>query len=429
MRRRFLEFSDRLRRSLALRRVGSAIVRLERRAGITRTGEVGLLVAAALWLIARIFAGTTLYLIAYGAFLLIIVSWLTARRTLPLEGGRSELRARARVGEVLTVGLNLRTRRRLSTIVLEEALPERLGPPVRLPIASLAAGDEVTHEYRMYCQRRGAYTVGPLVARWGDPFGVTQREMVVAEPFEVLIHPAIENVSDRPLTRQFEDPPIRPPVSKPWPSGLEFYGMREYTPGDDLRRIVWRATARTGRVMVREAEQGITDRITILLDTDRTYHEGREETSESFEAGVRAAASIGVKHLREGYSVTVEANAGPVTRALRGAGAQIQMLDALARLEMDREPLSSSIMRRVSDPRSDAHNILITPRLKPTDAAQLRMLLNRGLSVLVIALVWEEEAAETLNTAAALGCQVVELRPGQSIAAALSVEVGAGQRL
>jgi len=47
-------------------------------------------------------------------------------------------------------------------------------------------------------------------------------------------------------------------VSKPWPSGLEFYAS-EYVPGDDLRGIVWRASARTGKVMVREAEQGITD--------------------------------------------------------------------------------------------------------------------------------------------------------------------------
>jgi uncharacterized protein (DUF58 family) len=428
MRRRLLELSDRLRANLALRRISSGIRTLERRAGITRTGEVGIVLAVLLWLMARVFAGVTLYLVAYGALLLIVVSWLTVRRRLPLEGGRTELRARARVGEVLTVGLELRARRRLSTIVLEEALPEKLGDPVRLPVASIAGGEEVTHEYRLACTRRGAYTVGPLVARWGDPFGVCQREMVLAEPFEVLVHPAIENVSDRPLTRQFEDPPIRPPVSKPWPSGLEFYGMREYVRGDDLRRIVWRATARTGKVMVREAEQGITDRITILLDSDRTYH-GRETPSESFEAAIRAAASLGVKHLGEGYSVTVEANAGPVTRALRGAGSQIRMLDALARLDMDREPLSTNIMRRVSDPRSDAHNILITPRLKPADAAQLRMLLNRGLSVLVIALMWDDEASETLNTAAALGCQVVELRPGQSVAAAMSIEVGAGQRL
>ena len=62
--------------------------------------------------------------------------------------------------------------------------------------------------------------------------------------------------------------------------------MREYAPGDDLRRIVWRAQARTGKLMVREAEQGITDHITIILDTDRgTHSRDGEGLSESFEAG------------------------------------------------------------------------------------------------------------------------------------------------
>ena len=151
-------------------------------------------------------------------------------------------------------------------------MPERLGAPVRVPITKLPSGQTVTHRYGLRCARRGVYQVGPLVAVAGDPLGLSRRETLVAEPFELLVHPRVELVSDRPLTRQFEDPPIRPPVSKPWPSGLEFYGMREYVPGDDLRRIVWRATARTGKIMVREAEQGITDHITIILDTDRGSH-------------------------------------------------------------------------------------------------------------------------------------------------------------
>ena len=190
-------------------------------------------------------------------------------------------------------------------------MPERLGAPVRVPITKLPSGQTVTHRYGLRCARRGVYEVGPLVAVAGDPLGLTHRETVVAEPFELLVHPRIELVSDRPLTRQFEDPPIRPPVSKPWPSGLEFYGMREYVPGDDLRRIVWRATARTGKVMVREAEQGITDHITIILDTDRGAHSrDGEGLSESFETGVRAAASLGVRHLREGYEVRSRPTAG-----------------------------------------------------------------------------------------------------------------------
>ena len=95
--------------------------------------------------------------------------------------------------------------------------------------------------------------------------------------------------------------------------------MREYVPGDDLRRIVWRASARTGKIMVREAEQGITDKITIILDTDRGSHSrDGEGLSESFETGVRVAASLAVRHLREGYEIKAVANGGPLTRALRG---------------------------------------------------------------------------------------------------------------
>src|SRR5439155_19224579 len=195
-----------------------------------------------------------------------------------------------------------------------------------------------------------------------------------------------------------EPPPIRPPVSKPWPSGLEFYGMREYVQGDDLRRIVWRASARTGKIMVREAEQGITDHVTIILDTDRGAHSrDGEGLSESFETGIRAAASLGVRHLREGYEVKVETNSGPLTRRLRGATSQLMLLDALTRLDQDREPLSRVLMRLVASPQRDAHNILITPQLGATEATQLRMLLNTGVSVLVVALRWDEDDANTMG--------------------------------
>jgi len=253
---------------------------------------------------------------------------------------------------------------------------------------------------------------------------------VVAEPFELLVHPRVDLVSDRPLTRQFEDPPMRPPVSKPWPSGLEFYGMREYVPGDDLRRIVWRASARTGKIMVREAEQGITDKITLILDTDRGSHSrDGEGLSESFEAGIRAAASLGVRHLREGYEVRVETNAGPLTRTLRGADRQLVLLDALAKLEMSREPLESVIRRLLSNGQRDAHNILITPKLGAHEAARLQLLLKTGVSILVVALLWDEENADTVGIAASLGCQAVGLRPGQDLSSALLSEIGAGNRI
>jgi uncharacterized protein (DUF58 family) len=418
---------DRLSDALGPRVVRGRLERLQRRVGLTPSGQVAVLAAVAVWLVALIIAGKAMYLFAYGAALLVVVSLVIAPRRLKLEGERTGLFPRALEGDRLDVELTLTAKRRVSTFVLEERVPERLGTRVRLPITKLSAGSTVTHVYGLRCTRRGVYQVGPLVAVASDPLGLAERETVVAEPFELLVHPRIELVADRPLTRQYEDPPIRPPVSKPWPSGMELYGIREYKPGDEIRNIVWRASARTGKIMVREAEQGITDKVTIILDTDRGVHSrDGEGLSESFELGVRAAASLAVRHLREGYEVHNECNSGPLTRALRGITQQLLVLDAYARVELDRQPLRSVLRRLLATSRRDAHNILITPRLGPAEAAPLRLLLNTGVSVLVIALLWREGDEETVATAASLGCQVVGIRPGQDLSSVLYDRASAG---
>jgi uncharacterized protein (DUF58 family) len=418
---------DVLAEALSPRVIKRKALDLQRRIGITRSGQVAIVAAIVLWIVARIVAGTAMYLFAYGAVLLVGVSYAIAPRRLRLEGERFGLFPRVQQGDRLDIEVRVTAKRSLSTLVLEERVPERLGKNVRVPVTKLSSGQELSHRYGLRCSRRGVYNVGPLVAIAGDPLGLSERETVVAPEFELLVHPRVEIVEDRPLTRQFEDPPVRPPVSKPWPSGLEFYGMREYVPGDDLRRIVWRASARTGTIMVREAEQGITDKVVIVLDTDRGAHSrDGEGYSESFEAGIRVAASLGVKHLRDGYEVRAEANAGPLARPMRGAGSQLLLLDGLARLEMSRAPLVEAFTRMLARPARDAHHVVITPRLGKPEAAQLRLLLNRGISVLVVALLWDEANADTMGTAAALGCAVAGMHPGQDVASALYGAMGAG---
>ena len=60
--------------------------------------------------------------------------------------------------------------------------------------------------------------------------------------------------------------------------------MRKYVQGDDVRRIVWRAFQRTGQLLVLEAEQGISDKVVVLLDQDASQH-SKGLMSESFETG------------------------------------------------------------------------------------------------------------------------------------------------
>jgi uncharacterized protein (DUF58 family) len=419
---------DRVRQALSPSSVRDAVQRATRKIGLTRSGQIAAAGCVVMWVFAKIIGGKPIFLMAYGTALLTGVSYALSPRRLRLEGNRAGLFPRAHEGDRMEVEVQLTARRGISTFILEERVPERLGTPVRVPIPKLPAGSAVSHKYTLRATRRGVYEIGPLVAVTSDPLGLTQRDHLVADAFEMLVHPRVEFVSDRPLTRHFEDPPIRPPVSRPAPSGYELYGFREYQPGDDLRRISWRVTGRAGKVMVREAEQGITDQITLILDTNRGNHSRDGDYSDSFETGVRAAASLGIRHLQEGYEVRVECNGGTLFKAKRGPMAQLPFLDALTRVDMDRELLGKVLMRLVADAKRAAHNVLVTPKLAGADAAQLKFLLNRGVSVLVVALLWDEEDTETLNAAAALGCQVAAVHPGQDLTTALYQDIGAGNR-
>ena len=399
---------------------------IERRTGLTWSGLALVVVMVLCWLLGRVVGGRPLYLIAYGLLAVLVFSYAVGRRPLALEGERSAARPRLSEGQAVEMTVVLHASRRLSTFILEERMPAALGDTVQVPVPVAEAGTPVAFSYPLTARRRGSYELGPLVVRWGDPFGLTRREAVLAGPVELLVHPGVEAAEDRPLTRMFEDPPVRPPISRPWPQGLEFYGMRRYAPGDDIRRIVWRAYARTGQLLVREAEQGITDRVTVLLDQDAANHTSGSPSA-SFEAGVKAAASVGVRHLRDGFSITLEGSKAALLAPLRSSSARVEYLDALARVERVRDaPLHEAIQRTAARVARNQHLVLITPRLDPRAAAALDLLLKRGLSVLVVALLYGEESFDSLARAAALGASVVEIRPRVPLSIAFRHQVGAG---
>lgn len=396
--------------------------------GFTSAGLILIVIALGAWAVGYYVGGRPLYLIAYGAAGVLIVSWFYGRRTPDLVGRRSEVQARVREGQSITVDVALTAARRMSTLILEERLPAALGVSPRISIAELAEGDSAGNTYQLTCSRRGVYTIGPLVVRWGDPFGLTQRRRTVCDEFEMFVHPRVEPASDRPTARLWEDPPQRPPLSRPWPSGLDFYGMRAYAPGDDVRNVVWRAYARTGSLLVREAEQGVTDKLRLLVDQDVTAH-SPGSLSESFETSMRVVASIGMHHLRAGYTVTTEGNKEQIARPLRGvARGAVVLLDALAALQPVRSSLLDLIARVEMTISPDVEVIIVTPRLTLDAILRLRLLIDRGVSVKVVALLWDDEALDHLGQAAALGIKLVEIGPTTNLTMALQHEVGGGWR-
>lgn len=396
--------------------------------GFTSAGLILLAVTGGAWGLGYYVGGRPLYLMAYGGAAVLIASWVWSRRAPDISGHRSDVQARVREGQTVTVEVSLTAGRRMSNLILEERLPAVLGASPRITIAELAEGDSAGNAYELTCNRRGVYTLGPLVVRWGDPFGLTQRRRPIAESFQMFVHPRVDPASDRPAARLWEDPPQRPPFSRPWPSGLDFYGMRAYAHGDDVRNVVWRAYARTGSLLVREAEQGVTDKLRILVDQNTAVH-SPGSPSESFETAMRVVASLGLHHLRAGYTVATEGNDQPLTRPLRGAGrGGIELLDALAETNRVKSTLMQMLARVEPTIRNDVELIVVTPRLTLDAILRMGLLVNRGVSVRVVALLWDEEALDHLAQAAAIGIKVVEVGPSTNLALALQHEVGGGLR-
>src|SRR3954454_23125805 len=263
---------------MASPRAAGLLATAERRAGITPAGLAVAALALLGLVLGRILSSRPIFLLVYGALAVLALSRVLARRRLAVDAVRSSLPTRVRETATVDVELSITAQRRLATVVLEEELPDAFGAVVRLPVPLLPSGETVEHGYRFTARRRGVYSVGPLVAEWSDPFGLTRKRAVLAPAETVIVHPSYETVNDRVVSREWEDPPERPPLSRPWPSGFEFYGMRDYVSGDDPRRINWLASARSTdagggeRFLVRESEQGITDRVRLLLDTDVSHH-------------------------------------------------------------------------------------------------------------------------------------------------------------
>ena len=148
--------------------------------------------------------------------------------------------------------------------------------------------------YDLPTDRRGAITVGPLVLRVGDPLGLAERCLELAGPARLVVHPRIHPVLALPgsPTREARHGAAHPARAA---RGDDFFALREYEVGDDLRRVHWRSTARLGDLMLRQDEVHFGDVATVLLDTRAGAHRG-----DSFERALEVAASVAAALVEDG---------------------------------------------------------------------------------------------------------------------------------
>ena len=171
----------------------------------------------------------------------------------------------------------------------------------RFSIPMLTAGQSHQTTVEFTAVSRAMLPVGPLSIRKGDPFGLVRHEKKLADQINVFIHPqtVMLNTLNAGIPRDFEGQPSGEIVD----DDLDFYGLREYEPGDDVRNVHWLSSAKTGALMIRqyEATRRTNTALTISVNPDDYL------SSDEFELAVSVHASIGVQCLLQNRPVTSHA--------------------------------------------------------------------------------------------------------------------------
>lgn len=275
-----------------------------------------------------------------------VLGVLIARRSRFVLGSQRSVRpTRFAVGSETEVVLTIENGSRLPSgvLLLQDQVPENLSDSARVVLDRVPSHAQRSVRYRVTGLERGRGRIGPLAVTVTDPFGMSSLTRLFVATNPIIVTPEIVDLSDagRSVAPGGRGETLFRSVAA---RGDDDVLPREHRPGDDMRRIHWRATARYGDLMVRREEQAWHSSIVVILDNRAQAHQG-EGLSSTFEWAVSAAASIALHHLRRGWHVTVlTANGHLLTETTGASAAEIDaILQAFAEVRLIGEPMAPTL--------------------------------------------------------------------------------------
>ncbi len=262
---------------------------------------------------------------------------------------------RAFYGETVTVTMEVTNRKPLPLAWLEviDEFPQelvplrgRILPSVRqrrqhlVNLFSVRWYERVRRRMTVRCEARGNFVLGPARLRSGDIFGLTVRGTDLEHVDHLLVYPrvvplaalglpALHPLGDERVRRFLVEDPTR------------IMGAREYVPGDPLRRIHWKATARAQAMRAKQYEATTSHRFAVFLNLDTLgrYAEYRGFVRPLLELNILIAASIANWAIEQDHLVGLFAN-GYLPQGLRwarfapatGSAHLAAMLEGLAKI-------------------------------------------------------------------------------------------------
>lgn len=367
-------------------------------------GGIGTLVNGSVYYVRMLYLGV----------LILVVAWLltvTALRGVTVE--RRARISRAAVGDIFEEHFEIINNSRITKLWLEVINQAKIPNAAGSRIVTLLRGRQKrSYTARTWLTSRGGFTLGPTTLASGDPFGIFRISRQIPASSSLIVFPMIFPV------RGFLSPPGLLPGGKAirrksidiTPHAA---GVREYVPGDPMKRIHWTSTARRGRLMVKEFDQDPQAEVWFFLDAHKNVHAARPgehyETPplddllllrrrkvklppSTLEYAISITASLAhyfIEQRRSVGLVTASANTWKVIPAERSERQEAKILEALAFLQGESAlTLPSLVSAQIGQVPQGSSAILVTPMawtelLIAVDSLQRRKL--RPVVVLLMA--------------------------------------------
>ena len=317
--------------------------RIDREWGIAAGG-------AALAVIGWVVHGTFLAVAGVLIVLTALVLWVWGRESLAGVGYvRTLSRRRATFGESVSVEIELVNDKLLPLTWLH--VRESVPAPLRVEGAAVVAAgwrtelqfvvsmlpyQRLRRHLVVRCDKRGEHLFGPAELRSGSPLGTREQRQEVRNETSLLVYPKVMPLASSLVAARVPVPDRRVRQSLA-PDPTRVLGVRAYLPGDPVRHVDWRASARHGDLLVRVHEPATTLGVAVFVDLlppgGATVSVGPDVT----EYVVSVAASV-VSHLvGAGVPVGIFVNGTSRSRLVafptRGGDSTLPaMLEALARV-------------------------------------------------------------------------------------------------
>lgn len=211
--------------------------------------------------------------------------------------------------------------------------------------------ERVRRRMQVLCLHRGEHRFGPVLLESGDFLGLVRRSRVLPQRERLIVTPKCF-----PLVIERTGPPpnLGPrPARHPYLTDpMSVIGARHYVAGDPYRMIDWRATARAGRLQVRQLEPSLTPVMDLVLDVSRRDWRVGYDDPDEVEFAISVAVSIAAAALQAGWSVGLRCN-GTL------AEAPLSVLPAATARQLAR--LTSALARLVAAPGVRIETLLRPP--------------------------------------------------------------------